>query len=177
MGTPRWPAAAMKLGGVGGSFVEILILYEHWAGERLDLEKAVPRYRRPGRENSVSAVPFGPGTDTWRSCGFLGALFEPCVHCLVELAGLSLVTLVLISAGFDIFIGWEKCGHGLTSRPRETAGGDFLNELLVLFRYPPRSAAALLDGTLPLRYCTGKFPSKVPTWRLPVDGHVCSWWC
>ena len=42
----------------------------------------------------------------------------------------------------------------------------------MLFRYPPRSAAALSGGTLPLRYCPGKFASKVPTWLLPADGHV-----
>ena len=29
-----------------------------------------------------------------------------------------------------------------------------------------------MDGTLPLRCCTGKFASRVLTWRLPVDGHV-----
>ena len=32
-------------------------------------------------------------------------------------------------------IGWEKCGHGLTSRPHESASVPFLNELLGLFRY------------------------------------------
>ena len=41
-------------------------------------------------------------------------------------------------------IGWEKCGHGRTSRP------------------------------LPLRYCAARFASKVPTWRLPVSGHASS---
>ena len=50
-------------------------------------------------------------------------------------------------------IGWEKCGHGLTSRPRESASELFLDELLSLFRYPSRSGRALLNGTLPLRYC------------------------
>ena len=36
--------------GVGGiSYVELLILYELWAGERLSLEKAAPRGLRPGR--------------------------------------------------------------------------------------------------------------------------------
>ena len=44
-------------------------------------------------------------------------------------------------------IGWEKCGEGLTSRPRESAKEGSLNELLILFRYPPRSATALLEGT------------------------------
>ena len=42
-------------------------------------------------------------------------------------------------------IGWEKCGHGLTSRPRESASEGSINELLLLLRYPPRSAAALLE--------------------------------
>ena len=68
-------------------------------------------------------------------------------------------------------IGWEKCGHGLTSRPRETASELFLNELLGLFRYPPGSGRALLAGTLSLRYCAARFACKTPTWRLPVFGH------
>ena len=49
-------------------------------------------------------------------------------------------------------LGWEKCGHGITSRPRESASEGFFNELLVLFCYPSGSAAALLGGELPLRY-------------------------
>ena len=40
------------------SYVELLILYELWAGERLSLEKAHPHYLRPGRPISVSAVLF-----------------------------------------------------------------------------------------------------------------------
>ena len=70
--------------------------------------------------------------------------------------------------------GWEKCGHGLTSRPRESASEPFLNELLRLFTYPPGSARALLAGTLPLRYCAARFASRTPAWRLPVPGQVAS---
>ena len=55
----------------------------------------------------------------------------------------------------------------LTSRPRESASAPFLDQLLSLFRYP-----ALLDGTLPLRYCSVKFAAKIPFWVLPVSGHV-----
>ena len=69
-------------------------------------------------------------------------------------------------------LGWESCGHGLTSRPRESVSELFLNELLSLFRYPPRSGRALLNGTLPLRYCAARFAESTPTWRLPVSGHV-----
>ena len=59
---------------------------------------------------------------------------------------------------------------GLSFKPRETAGVTFLDELLVLFRYPPRSAHALL-GSTSLRYCAARFVSKIPTWKLlPVGG-------
>ena len=67
-------------------------------------------------------------------------------------------------------IGWEKCGHGLASRPRECASELFLNVLLGLFRYPPGSGRALLAGILPLRYCAARFACRTPTWPLPVPG-------
>ena len=44
-----------------------LILCELWAGERLTLEKAHPRYLRPGRPISMLAVPFVLVIDIWRS--------------------------------------------------------------------------------------------------------------
>ena len=46
----------------------------------------------------------------------------------------------------------------------------FLDELLLLFRYPASSGAALLAGTLPLRYCRTGYASRVPTWSLPSPG-------
>ena len=63
----HWPASSFEFGVGGVSFVELLILYEQWAGERLCLEAAIPKSRRVGRPISVSAVPFGPGIDIWRS--------------------------------------------------------------------------------------------------------------
>ena len=53
----HWPIGDLDLGIGGVSYLELLILYELWAGERLVLEKAHPRYLRPGRPISVSAVP------------------------------------------------------------------------------------------------------------------------
>ena len=167
----HWPADECNLGVGGVSCVELLILYELWAGERLELEKAVFRYRRPGRSISVSAVPFGPGTDIWRSCRFLGALFRG----LRELPfGLRRFVPCDIGANHCRLrhIGWERCGHGLSSRPRESSSEFFLDKLLVLFGYPDRSAAALLAGTLLLRYCSARFAWKLPTWRLPDGGRV-----
>ena len=71
-------------------------------------------------------------------------------------------------------IGWEKYGHGLTSRPRESVSEPFLDELLRLFNCPPGSGRALLNGTLPLRYCAARCASRALTWRLPVSGQVAS---
>ena len=76
LNTLHWPVGNLDLGVGGISYVELLILCELWAGERLRLEKAHLRYLRPGRRISVSAVPFGPGIDIWRSCRFIGALMR-----------------------------------------------------------------------------------------------------
>ena len=146
-------------------------MYEDWAGERLSLEKAHPRYLRPRRPISVSAVPCGPGIDNWRSCRFIGT---------------SVRSLCFLPDGLGRFVpctiganncrlrhgGCEKCGHGLTSGPRESAPELFLDELLGLFRYPHGSGRALLAGTLALRYCAARFACTTRTWRLPVSGHV-----
>ena len=105
------------------------------------MEKAHPRYLRPGRLISVSAVPFGPGNDIWRSCCFIGALMRSL--CLLP-GGLGPFVPCSIGANHCRLrhIGWEKCGHGLTSRPRECASELFPNELLSLFRYPAGSGRA-----------------------------------
>ena len=49
----------------------------------------------------------------------------------------------------------------------------FLNELLSSsFVILPGSGRALLNGTLPLRYCAVRFAHRTPTWRLPASGQV-----
>ena len=172
LGTLHWPAGGADLGVGGISYVEFLILYELWAGERLSLGKAFPRYLRPGREISVSAVPFGPGIDIWRSCRFIGAMMRSL--CLLP-GGLGRFVPCSIGANHSGLrhIGWEKCGHGLTSQPRESASEPFLDELLgAVSLPPPGSGRDLLAGSLPLRYCAARFACSVPTWRLPETGHV-----
>ena len=166
----HWPVGDLDLGVGGVSFLELIILYELWAGERLSLEKAHPRYLRPGRPISVSAVPFGRGIDIWRSCRFIGALMRSL--CLLP-GGLRRSVPCSIGANHcRRHIGWEKCGYGLTSRPRESSSELFLDELLGLFRHPPKSGRALLAGTLPLCFCAARFAYSTPTWRLPASGHV-----
>ena len=110
-------------------------------------------------------VPCGPGTDFWRSCRFIGAIFRALCALPGGIGRFLPGDICAIHCRLR-HIGWEKCGHGLTSRPRESASEGFLNELSVLSRYPAGSAVALLEG------CAGRLTGRVPTWRLPVDGHV-----
>ena len=90
--------------------------------------------------------------------------------CLAGLVGLFLVLLVLIIAG-SVMLGGKSVVMGLPLG-HGRASGSFLNELLQLFPYPPRSGSALLAGTLPLKYCAVRFACRVPTWSLPVSGHA-----
>ena len=62
------------LGVVGVSYVEMLILYEFWAWDRLVLEKAVPGVDGFDASISVSAVPSGVGINF----GVLVALLDAC---------------------------------------------------------------------------------------------------
>ena len=63
-----------------------------------------------------------------------------------------------------------------------------LDDLLGFFKYPPRSARALLDGVLPLRFCTarlfvlfrlGVFLRMVMLlpWLLRVVRRLVLWYC
>ena len=156
MSSLHWPSTVDDLEVGGVSFVELLILYERWAGERLVLEMSVPKIRRLNRPISVSAVPTGPSIDIWRSCRFWGAMLR-------ALGGLP--------GGLGRFIpcqlganhcrlrsnGWERCGHGVTSRPLEATGTGFLDDLLSLFGYPSGSGQSLVNGSLRIRYCSTNF--------------------
>ena len=79
LSTLHWPVGDLDLGVGGISYVELLILYELWACERLFLEKAHPRYLRPERPISSGrallsgtlplrycAARFACSTPTWR---------------------------------------------------------------------------------------------------------------
>ena len=67
-------------------------------------------------------------------------------------------------------VGWQKCCHGLSCRPLDTAGEGFLDELLSLLGYPGCSGAALLGGSLRLKYQSFSFAYRKPTWRIPLHG-------
>ena len=58
------------------------------------------------------------------------------------------------------------------ARPRETSDPVFLDSLLEVFCYPVRSGGLLLAGELPLRYYSGNFALRKPSWSLPDYGGV-----
>ena len=152
----HWPSTVDDLGVGGVSYVELLILYERWAGERLVLEMSVSKSRRLHRPISVSAVPDGPSIDIWRSCRFLGAM----IRALADLpVGLGRFLPSRIGANHCRLrsIGWERCGHGLTSRPLEASDAGFVDDLVFLFGYPIGSGHSLVDGSLRMRYCSANF--------------------
>ena len=124
LGTLHRPAAGADLGQVEFPMLSLLLLCELSAGKRLVLEKALPRYRRPGRPIAVSAVPFGPGIDIWRSCRFMEALMR-------SLCALPGGTGQFVPSRIGEYhcrlrhVGWEKCGNGLTSCPQGDCRGNF----------------------------------------------------
>ena len=121
MSSLHWPSTVDDLGVGGVSFIELLILYELWAGERGWSWKCLFLSRDVC---IVSAVPAGPSIDIWRSCRFLGAMFRA----LGGLpGGLGRFLPCRIGANHCRLrsIGWERCGHGLTSRPLEASDAGF----------------------------------------------------
>ena len=166
LGSLHWPAHGGDLGVGGISYVELLILYELWAGERLVLEKAHLRYLRPGRLISVSAVPFGPGIDIGRSCRFIGAAMRSL--CLVVLVVSCHALLVLITAGFGILVGRGVVMGSLLVLVRVLLALFWTSYYCFFITLP----GALLAGSLPLQYCFSRFAFRTPFWVLPVPRHV-----
>ena len=54
-------------------------------------------------------------------------------------------------------VGWDKSCHGLTCSPVDSSGEGFLYDLISLLGYPNGSGAALLNGTVKLKYHTLAF--------------------
>ena len=76
-----------------------------------------------------------------------------------------------------IHLGWEQCGHGLTSRSRKSCEMLVIQAILAFFDYPEGAALKLFSGTLKLRYSSTPFAWRLPTWPVqcqsrssPEDG-------
>ena len=74
LGTLHWPSGSVDLGHFGISFLEILIIFEQWAGHWLLGEKVTRPHVRAGRPISVSSVPVSEGMDIRHWCQFISSL-------------------------------------------------------------------------------------------------------
>ena len=101
----------------------------------------------------------------------LGVWCVLCVGCPGVWVGSFLDALVPIMVACGTLAG-EKCCHGLTCRPRESAGDWFLSDLLSLLGYPAGPGAALSEETLKLKYHTFPFARRKRTWKVSTPGHV-----
>ena len=98
LGGLHWPPGSVDLGHDGISFLELLILFEQWAGHRLLGEKVTGPHVRAGRPISVSSVPVSEGMEI-RHVSLSAVLLGRWVSFLVGWVGSCLVKLVLTCLG------------------------------------------------------------------------------
>ena len=181
LGGLHWPSGSADLGHDGVSFLELLILFEQWAGHWLLSVLVTRPHTRAGRPILVSSVPVSEGMEIRHGCRFISSL----VRALDKLPG-GLSRFLPCQVGTHLsrlrHLGWNQCSHGLTSRPLESCHHLCLSAICGIVGYPKGSAAELLDGALKLRCCTTPFSNRFPTWSLPPVGMVglgdfgCCYW-
>ena len=158
LSTLHWPSGSADLGHFGISFLELLILFEQWAGHRLLSEKVTRPHVRANRPIEIRHV-----------CQFLSSL----LRALAKLPG-GLGRFLPCGLGSHMsrvrHLGWNQYSHGLTSRPLESCHHQCLKAACGDLGYPKGSASELLDGTLMLRHCTTLFTMHFPPWSLPRVG-------
>ena len=142
------------------------MLYELWAGEKLSLETALPKYQWRGRSITVAAASVTAETVIWRSCVFMGAMFRALVH----LPG-GIRRFILGKVGGNhkrlLRIGWSNAVMGCPVGLRRPSP-EVLDFLLVLFGYNSDSSVWLIQGTFTLRYCKRPFARLFLAWKLPA---------
>ena len=170
LGHLHWPSGSVDMGHFGVSFLELVILFEQWAGHRLLGEKVTRPHVRAGRAISVSSVSASEGIEIRHGCLFISSL----VRALGKLPG-GLGRFLPCQVGTHLsrlrHLGWSQCSHGLTSRPLEYCHHLCLSAICGVLGYPGGSAAELLDGALKLRCCTTPFSKRFPTRSLPPVGN------
>ena len=76
----HWPQSAPDLGKFGISYLELLLMFEIFAGHRLLTEKAVRPHLRPRRPLVFSGFPVGIGQEIRHGSQFLHSLFRALRH-------------------------------------------------------------------------------------------------
>ena len=115
----HWPSGSVDFGHFGISFLELLILFEQWAGHQLLSEKVTRPHVRANRPILIPSVPVSEGIEIWHGCQFLSSL----VRAISKLPG-GLGRFLPCSLGSHMsrlrHLGWNPCSHGLSSRPLES---------------------------------------------------------
>ena len=93
------PSGSVDLGHLGISFLELLTLFEQWAGHRLLSEKVTRPHIRAGRPILFPSVPVSEGIEIRHGCQFLSSLLRALAMVPGVLVGLCLVVSVLICLG------------------------------------------------------------------------------
>ena len=159
LNTLHWPSGSDNLGHFWSSLLELLILFEQWAGHRLLSEKVTRPHVRANRPILIPSVPVAEGIEIRHGCQFLRSL----VRALAKLPG-GLGRFLPCKVGSHMsrlrHLGWNQCSHGLTSGPMESCHHQCLKAVCEFLGYPNGSALELLDGTLKLRHCTEVFTMR-----------------
>ena len=118
----HWPQGTPDLGKFGiNSYFELLLMFEVCTGHRLHSEKAVRPHLRPSRPLFFFFGGFsaGMGQEIRHGCQFLHSLFRALGHLP---GGLARFIPCQPSAHYATLshLGWERYGHGLSSRPRDS---------------------------------------------------------
>ena len=143
------------------SFLELLILFEQWAGHRLLSEKV----------NLIPSVPVSEEIEIRHGCQFVSSL----VRALAKLPG-GIGRFLPGGIGSHMsrlrHLGWNQCSHGLKTGPLESCHYQCLKAVCGVLEYRKGAAAELLDGTLKLRHCTTIFTTRFPHGLFPGLGMV-----
>ena len=162
----HWPQDGTDLGKFGVSYFELLLMFEIYAGHRLHAEKAVRPHLRPRTPLVFSGFSVGLGQEIQHGCQFLHSLFRALGHLPGGLV--RFIPCYPIAHNTRLMhVGWGQCGHGLSSRPRESCDFHILTPLLDFFGYPIGAATEIFSGTLKLRYSSTPFSKKFPSWPVP----------
>ena len=97
--TLHWPTGSEDMGHFWVSFLELLILFEQWAGHRLLSEKVTRPHVRANRPFSFPSVPVSEGIEIRHGCQVISSLVRALAILPGVLVGFCHVVLALTCPG------------------------------------------------------------------------------